>query len=214
MTILSCVFVPEGIVMAADSRVTTTIQYPDGKKHQYCERENEFKILQLTKRNVAISYHGETHIKSIPIAVLIAELESKYIQENDTVEDVSRKLHEFLLVNSGSKVCFIASGYDKDTPSVYTICEDKYVRNNYNNGSIIFGAIWRGDHSKVDELYTDVDIDFDQFPLKDSIEFAEKIVETSINEETIDGYHPCGGHIDILVFSKNKVYFHQKKSIN
>ncbi|WP_067728869.1 Ntn hydrolase family protein [Oceanobacillus damuensis] len=212
MTILASVFVPDGIVMAADSRVTLTTTYPNGRECKTVERDNEYKISLLRKGTVGISYHGKTHIDKKPVPGLLKEFDDKYINENDTLEEISKKLHEYMSLHPGSEVCFIACGYDKGDPIAYTICEDAYVLNFSNRKP--YHAIWRGDIEQVDKRYSNIDINSNPIPLESAIEFAELIIKTAIDYEVIKGHNPCGGPIDVLVLTKGYTKFYKHKNIS
>ena len=59
MSIISTVYIPEGIAMAADSRLTGTTRYPDGRIESYTLSDNSQKIFLLKDKNIGISNMGK-----------------------------------------------------------------------------------------------------------------------------------------------------------
>ncbi|PWU68324.1 hypothetical protein [Gracilibacillus dipsosauri] len=210
MTILTSVAVKDGIVLAADSRVTFTEknQYGDIIS-RYVEKDNEYKLFFSKERNIGIGYHGNTHINLKPVSGILMEYVHNSISINQTVEEVSKELHELLKTYNKADICFMICGYDDtNTPKMFVSCKDNYVRKNSEQYPYI--AIWEGDHTAVSTKFSRY-FPFEKYSLVEGIDFAEKIIEHAIKYENQNGYNPCGGPVDVLVITNRKSYFHQIK---
>ena len=85
MSIMCCLYVPEGIVMAADSRLTRTkptktLNLPknDGEQEKilyvettYTLSDNAQKVLLIKKTNTGVSFCGDAMINDVTVADFI-----------------------------------------------------------------------------------------------------------------------------------------------
>jgi hypothetical protein len=89
MTSTITILCPQGIVMAADSRIS----YVDSVTGQPRELMDDVKkIFYLRKAKVGISYWGLATIQGKPMLDFLQEIEDTFIQEEDKINDVAEKL--------------------------------------------------------------------------------------------------------------------------
>ena len=101
MSVMCCIFVPEGIIMAADSRLTRTrtsapVELPaeEGIRKYRVDRttytlsDNAQKVFLLSKSKVGISFRGDTTIDGIALADYIRRFEIDKIEKGDTADVV------------------------------------------------------------------------------------------------------------------------------
>lgn len=58
MTVNTVVYVPEGIVLTADSRLTAMTSYPNGITEKYDLSDNLKKVILINSGTVGITYSG------------------------------------------------------------------------------------------------------------------------------------------------------------
>ena len=128
MSVMCCIFVPEGIIMAADSRLTRTrtsapVELPaeEGIRKYRVDRttytlsDNAQKVFLLSKSKVGISFCGDTIIDGIALADYIRRFEIDKIEKGDTADVVAKKLSEHY---TGTGTLFFVTGYIGDVPFV------------------------------------------------------------------------------------------------
>jgi hypothetical protein len=219
MSIITCVYVPEGIVMSADSRLTVSKDYGNGRAEICILSDNSQKLFKLTKAPIGISSCGEIILNQKMISDFLRLFEIEKVNEGDNVEQIARKLNEyaqsFLAAN---RVEFLIAGYFEDKPYVYHLCNGQIVQKNNNNGKLFYGASWRGETLATYKLFSgepQTRLCFDLMPLRDAIDFSEFIVELTIKYQRFeDNSATCGGPIDTLVITKDKVSFTKHKIYN
>lgn len=270
MSIMCCVYVPEGIVLAADSRLTRTKQikspveipqqgtYPKTviiPETTYTLSDNTQKVLLIKKADVGVSFCGNAIINGMTVADFIRRFEIECVTEGDTTEKVALKLAKYY---GGMETHFFVIGYDNDAPFVFDIEGTKVVRKNIKQcttgvsnskdaaddgtetlldvgipenvkakndnvenlvqPTVIFSALWAGQKTAITKIVNNPPIlnaDWGTMPLKDAIDFAEFLVDTTIKYERFcDDIQTCGGDIDILVVTKDEAFWKQHKIFN
>lgn len=147
MSIMCCLYVPEGIVMAADSRLTRTkptkalnLSKNDGEQEKilyvettYTLSDNAQKVLLIKKTNTGVSFCGDAMINDVTVADFIRKFEIEKVSEGDSTETVANKLSEYY---SGGNTHFFVCGYNEDVPYVFDINNKKVVRSNISTVAI------------------------------------------------------------------------------
>ncbi|PGL45469.1 hypothetical protein [Bacillus thuringiensis] len=214
MTIITTVYVPDGIAIAADSRLTRTIHLEDGSKELFTLSDNAQKIVLLRKGTIGVATCGSAIIEGRTVSDLLRVFDIERVQKTDTVEEVAVKLKELLLEKYSSyHVLFKVAGFHNDEAYVYSVSKDNVQRENYSeNQELIYGALWDGEPRATSNLLQGSDIAFGVMPLKDAADFAEFIVDLTIKYCRFqDGLSTCGGPIDILVITKDYTKFIKHK---
>lgn len=228
MSIICSVYVPEGIVMAADSRITTEKATdpndPAREKTVYTSSDNAQKLVLIQKAGVGVSFCGEMRIAGMTGSDFIRRFDIERVWNGDTIEVIAKKLSEKLVECNGMDTCFYVCGYRNDLPYVYQVYGGDVKRYNIKGGAdgtplpetiIQYGMVWNGKKTAITKLFCDEprpDCDFPGMPLKDAIDLAEYLVDTTIKYERFsDEIQTCGGDIDILVITKDEAFWHQHK---
>lgn len=275
MSIMCCVYVPEGIVMAADSRLTKTkmnqlpVEIPTQAENTktilcretvYTTSDNTQKVLLIKKSNVGISFCGTAIINGVTVADFIRKFEIEKVNAGDTTEQIAYKLAEYY---TGNDTNFFVCGYDNDIPYVFDVNRKTVKRSNITetrienelqkdtaddgnedavevgipknlkefptptlnvdehiNGEpeVRYGATWAGQVTAITKIVNNQPIlnaDWGTLPLKDAVDFAEFLVDTTIKYERFcDDIQTCGGDIDILVITKDEAFWKQHKIYN
>lgn len=166
MSLVIVTYVPEGIVMASDSRQSITIEgkTPEGKdlpKIDTINSDNVYKTYLLTRTDrdnrlifeVGVSSFGQDLLGGIATASHIKRFAEEELTDNDDVVTIPRKLVEYFRktfpnVDTG----FHVAGYKKEgkvsVPHVYSCHIGNNIfglrRNVKPDGSLFYGAAWSG----------------------------------------------------------------------
>jgi hypothetical protein len=217
VSIISVVFVPEGIAMAADSRLTGVLQHPDGVRDRFTVSDNSQKLFLLTKSQVGISCCGDMLINNQTIGDFIRNFEIECVDENDSVPSIAAKLQKYLIKqNSSSQTAFYVAGYDKDVPFVFAVGTGFLLHRNGSDNEYNF--IFNGETEAFDKLINGnkpTILDYYHMPLKDAMDLAEFVVELTIKYQRFETrVATCGGPIDLLVITKDYAKFVKHKILN
>jgi hypothetical protein len=215
MTIISVVCVPEGMAMAADSRLIGSYTRSNGVVDRFNFTDNAQKLFLIRKKTLGVSFCGDAFIEGKPIAELLRLFDLSQIQPSDKVPEVAAKLRDYLLDGYGEyNIGFYLAGYDDDMPYVFLVTKEKITRKNFSehNQMITYSANWHGEIRPISRLLNETPLNFQLMPLKDAIDLAEFIVESTIKYlRFADGISTCGGPIDSLVITKDFTRFLKHK---
>lgn len=218
MSIISIVYVPEGIAMAADSRLTgrKTRTNEDGSTHveRFTLSDNAQKIVLLNKCPVGIASFGAAIIKDKTFSDYIRLFEINDVCENDTPEAVAEKLHRH--GEDFPETNFYVCGYYEDVPYVYLVNSRGVKRNNVSTeGAVQYNISWGGETEALVKLVNAkpvMDINKRMMPLCDGIDLAEFMVDLTIKYQRFSNViKTCGGPIDVLVLTKDAAFWHKHK---
>ncbi len=176
--------------------------------------DNSQKLLLLKDSKIGVNYCGDAIIEGKTIADFLRVFDIEKVDEQDSVKDVTIKLHNYLKENYNHyTVVFIVAGYYKDVPFVFAVDKHGFHRKNATeDGNILYGAYWNGEEEPVTKLFKDTPFNFDLMPLKDAVDFAEFTAEIAIKYTRFaDQISTCGGPIDILVITKDFTDFFRHK---
>lgn len=218
MSIISIVYLPEGIIIAADSRLTGKKEYTDKDGNNIIERfplsDNAQKVVLLNKCQVGIASCGTALIDGKTIADYIRLFEMNDVVENDTPEIVAEKLLQHGSEFSGTN--FYVCGYYQDVPYVYAVVSSGKARSNVDkDGNVRYSFSWGGEKEALNKLVNSPPVMNTNellMPLKDGIDLAEFMVDVTIKYQRFsDCIKTCGGDIDVLVMTKDKAFWHRNK---
>jgi hypothetical protein len=166
MSLVIVTYVPEGIVMASDSRQSITIEgkTPDGRdlpKIDTVNSDNVYKTYLLSKKDVSnksifevgVSSFGQDLLGGISTASHIKKFTEEELTDEDVVITIPKKLVEFFRKSfTTADTGFHVAGYKKEgktsIPYVYYchIAQNIFDqrRNVKPDGSLAYGATWSG----------------------------------------------------------------------
>lgn len=232
-------YVREGIVMAADSRLSLNTQQITGPNITNLisvGQSDSNQKLFVTNNGVGISTVGAADIKGVPIAGYIEQFVVNNVGDNKwSPEKVADEIITFFhLQTTVPETQFHVAGYDaeKNEQQVFYISIPTKVKNKVNPKDE-FGVAWAGEadvisrilnsSAEVDlqngnaikNIYPNYPIPFNFFTLQDVIDFAVYAVRTTI--DTIK-FQPrpksVGGPIDVLVIKPNEYKWIKRKELN
>ena len=237
MSIMVSVFVPDGIVMAADSRQTvgiTAVKPVNGAQGTetrilnrmdrpgqpgfpagtiISQSDNAQKIMLLSKVKVGISACGIGILDGKNVSDYIRTFEINELTSADDVTSVAEKLHKYAF-KYFPQVNFFVCGYQNDEPFVY-IVNKEIKRSNIENGRMRYASIWSGEQAAITKLLNGnppMMINHVLMPLKDAIDFADFLVDATIKSQRFEMKPAtCGGDIDILVLTKDDSFWFRHK---
>lgn len=217
MSIVSIVYLPEGIAIAADSRSTlSTTKTEDGTTtiKKFSVSDNAQKIVLLNKCQVGIASVGDAIIEGKTISDYIRLFEINNITNGDTAEVVADKLLEHK--SEYPKTTFYVCGYNDDIPYVFVIDTNGKSRKNIDeSNNVIYGLMWGGEPEALTKLIStepSIKIDPQLMPLKDGIDLSEFMVDLTIKYQRFScEMKTCGGPIDVLVLTKDDAFWYKHK---
>lgn len=235
MSIMCAVFVPDGIVMAADSRQTvgitqvtrpapnaqpgepTVLNRMNGPNQppvqMLAQSDNAQKIMLLSKVKVGISACGIGILKGKTVSDFIRSFEIESVREGDTVTSVANKLQAYAM-EFFPQVNFFVCGYEEEEPFVYSVNRE-IKRSNIENGKLRYASVWSGEQAAITKLLNGnppMLVNHVLMPLKDAVDFAEFLVDLTIKSQRFEmKMATCGGDIDLLVLTKDESFWYRHK---
>ena len=233
MSLVVTVYVPSGIVMAADSRVTATRREEKKEEQKTTVREQQvvlsehgFKVMALDVVPVGVSCFDTAIIANEPIDSHIRRFAEQTLAQGDSVSGVAGKLvsyfrERFANVPVGFHLCGYQVEKNVSTPYVYTCHTMKELtpaRRNVNpQGDIVYGVTYSGETSVLMRLISKDHLPlFAAMPLQDAVDYALYLIRTTIETLRFEPRFPSvGGAIDVLVITPpGKLNFVQRKELH
>jgi hypothetical protein len=165
MSLAITAYVPEGIVMASDSRQSITIEgkTPDGKplpKVDTVNSDNIYKTYLLARRDkndkpifeVGVQSFGQDLLGGISTASHVKRFSEEVLTEDDDVTTIPRKLIDFFRKHfPTADTGFHIAGYKKEDkisiPYIYHCSVGRNIierKNTKPDGGLTYGATWSG----------------------------------------------------------------------
>lgn len=240
MSLVIATYVPEGIVMASDSRQSVIVEgrTPEGKKLPPVQTVNSdavYKTFLLevgnkeSKTNIGISSFGEGILGGIQVAGHIKRFQEKALTKDEDVKSVAKKLIRFFRKDfPQAKTGFHVAGYKRDgklsIPYVFYchVANNKIERRNQKpDGSLAYGATWSGQIDVVSSILNPVPnqppkapIIWDAMTLQDAIDFSIYAIRTTIDTIRFQARPKnVGGAVDVLLLTPEKACWIQKKEL-
>lgn len=213
MSIICMTYVPDGIVMSADSRLTTARKV-ENESVVFTLTDNAQKVILLNKIKVGILFCGSAFIENRSIFDYLRMFEIRELGKKDTITSVAEKLYNAVM--GIEDVTFLVGGYSEDIPYVYEVCNGRLNRLNADRDcNTEYGSCWNGKQEAINKLIRSEPatvVNFDSMPLKDAIDFSEFLVDVTIKYERFNfDIQTCGGDIDTLVLTKDSAFWHKHK---
>jgi hypothetical protein len=242
MSFVIAVYVPEGIVMASDSRQSVTVEgrNPEGKsfKVETVNSDAISKTFLLEYHQVGISNFGQDLLGGVPIASRIRRFIEEGLTPDDNVETVPRKLVDYFRKQfPEADVGFHVTGYKKEgkvsVPYVYSchVSRNAVDRKNIKpDGALSYGAAWSGQTDILTSILIPViakdekgndkvirspaPIIWDAMALQDAIDFAIYAIRTTIDTMRFQARPKnVGGPIDVLLLMPEGARWIQRKGL-
>ena len=230
MSLIIAVYVPEGIVMASDSRQSVTVEgkTPDGKefKVETVNSDAVTKTFLLEDQQVGISNFGEDFLDGVPIASYMKTFVEEELVAVDDVTRIAEKLvRYFRKSHAEADAGFHVAGYRKEAkasiPYFYHchVGRDAVERRNAKpDGSLSYGATWSGQIDVITSIINAVVIKDEKgqdkvirapapiiwgaMTLQDAIDFSIYAIRTTIDTMRFQARPKnVGGPIDVLLLT-------------
>jgi hypothetical protein len=238
MSFIITLYVREGIVMAADSRLTLTTQRDELDKKvinlAVGQSDSNYKLF-LTPHDIGISTYGAADIKGVPIAGYVDSFIATELKEKpSSIEEVGKKLlAHFLDFTPIPKTHFHIAAYTKVNeqiePQVWHVdVHSKKISRLNPPGQQ--GASWRGEadilarliqrvgqidqDDKILHKFPHFKIQWHFFTLQDAIDFAVFALRSTIDAMRFQPRaKTIGGPIDVLVIKPIGAVWVQRKEL-
>ena len=232
MSLIVTVYTHEGIVMAADSRLTLNAKVSqDGKPREISfDFSNATQKIFCTTGNVGVSTCGAADIQHKPIAGYIEAFAAE--NGNANVDDLAQQLlTHFRALKADLNTVFHVSGYTKDRQQriyVVAVAQNKVMQVNLEGAQ---GAKWDGetdvltriinaswvsdDQGKPSQQLPLYPIPWEFFSLQDAVDFAVFAMSMTIGAIRFQNrIKTVGGPIDILVVKPQEAFWVQRKKLH
>lgn len=238
MSLIIAVYVPEGIVLAGDSRLTLTWtdKTETNEQHNSITTSDSYTKIYSLANKFGLGVFGEVYIDQVNICGSLNQFTQQNIDETTTIDEIPERLIMFF----GEKFNYPAThfylvGYNNEdgisVPYTYSInlADKSYKRSNFENEQLINGANWGGEIEVLSRILLTVKmqrgdewaeladnaIPWNFMTLQDAVDFGVYAVRTTIDtmrfqqkEKTV------GGPIDVLVIQPyQEPVFVQKKEL-
>ncbi len=239
MSLIITVYVREGLVMAADSRLTLTIPrtVPGGQAHTLSlTASDSAKKLFLAPNNVGIATCGTADIGGVPIAGFVESFIVERLKpQPHTVHEVAHSLAAYMLsAGIGPNTVFHVAGYEALSSGAL---EQVLLQVNpaasqvvQLNPSGLQGANWNGEIDILQRLLNEVSltqpsgqpsvalpafgVPFEFFTLQDAIEFADFGIRSTIETLRFQAREKTvGGPVDVLVIRPDSAEWIRQKQL-
>jgi hypothetical protein len=233
MSLVVTVYVPSGIVMAADSRMSVLrseeVENAGEPKtrvqQQLVLSDNAYKVAELRTASVGVSMYDAGMINSQPVDSHVHRFEEEALTPEDDVISVAEKILAYFQTNFPNvAVGFHVAGYRTEgkasIPHVlvgHTTREPRMVRVNSGEDNIVqYGITRAGDTLIVNRL---IDVQhlalFAAMPLQDAVDYAVHLIRTTIDTMRFEPRFPSvGGPIDVLVITPSGLHWVQRKELH
>lgn len=219
MSIIGALCLSEGIIMAADSRLTIYNEFTDGTKIKEFS-DNAVKLYQIKNKNIGITWCGDYKVDDFTIPEFM-EYFNEHIALEDTIEDIAIKLNEYCKGRYRESIRWQMGGYFDGEQYLYQIVKDTITRKNIDpkTGNPSLCIVWDGVRELTRKL-VDNDIavkvgdrfiqssDIPTMSIEDGIYLLKGILMASCHE-----YEGCGGEIDLLVLRPDGLQWIEHKIV-
>jgi hypothetical protein len=229
----------EGLVMAADSRLSLSFPNPDFKDPA---NSGATQLISVTQSDAAqklfaaadrigISTCGGADINGVPLAGFIESFTLRLAEENLAIKSAAQSLLEhFIKIAPRLFTYFHVAGYSpgEELPELWFVdVHEKKISQLIKPGEQ--AARWNGEYDIINRLLTPVHtkdakgayvaypqhgIAFNFFTLQDAIDLAVHAVRTTIDTMRFQGrVRTVGGPIDVLIIRPGGVKWLRKKDL-
>src|SRR3990172_543892 len=231
MSLVVTVYVPSGIVMAADSRMTVlrSEEREEGEQKMRLQQQlvlsdNAYRVVELRSVGVGVSLYDAGVINNQPVDSHVHRFEEEAVTPEDDVRSVSEKLLQYLQttfpnVNVGFHIAGYRTEGKASTPYVlvgHTVREQEIRRvNATEDGNVQYGISRAGDTLVVNRLIDPKHLPlFPAMPLQDAVDYAVHLIRTTIDTMRFEPRFPSvGGPIDVLVVTPDGMRWVQRKEL-
>jgi hypothetical protein len=223
MSLIVTVYVPEGIVLAGDSRLTLnwTDKTQNGEQHNSITSSDSYTKIFSIADKFGLGVFGEVYINEVNICGFLNQFVEQNIDADTTIDEIPERLIYFFGEKFGYPAThFYLVGYkiedSIEVPHTYSInlANKTYRRSNFEDEQIINGVNWGGEIEVLSRILLTVklqagddwtelsnnSIPWNFMTLQDAVDFGVYAVKTTIDtmrfqqkEKTV------GGPIDVLV---------------
>lgn len=216
-SLITTIFIPEGIVMAADSRECILF---NGEITSIFS-DTATKLFLLKKHKIGISSCGIGEVKDISMTSYIRNFIEKELTDDDDVITVANKLLEYFknLSASNEIIYFHVAGYKKENkisiPYVYFLStKDNLIKRCNSDNAKTYGMIYNGQTDILESILNSkvAYILWEEMTLQDAIDFSIYAIRTTIDTMRFQARpQTVGGPIDVLSISPEEAKFIQNK---
>lgn len=230
MSLVVTVYVPEGIVMAADSRLTLEFDLPQAggtnKRHSIPSSDSTYKVF-LSPNRIGISTYGAASVGTTPIAPLVEAFMARGLHAAPD-EVANALLQHFRTLAGPPATRFHVAGYKDGEQQVLEADVAGNTVRPLNSGGP--GASWGGEADTLSRLLSKVGaldqnggltnelalfgVAFQHFTLQDAVDFAAYAIRATADTMRFQMRpQTVGGPIDALVVRPGEARWLRRKEL-
>lgn len=201
MTLFTPFYVPEGIVIVSDSRITIRTEGETTEREILSDKEQ--KIFLLRNNEVGMVYTADNMPEGFTMVEFVKNMNKFIVKPNDSILDLTSKIKHYINGVENIKVSIVIAGFDNEDPYVYLI-ENQSIKilNRDTKNKIAYGATVGGNLKRVNQLF-DYNKSYSKYSLKESLKYGYFLVEDSIEYlNALDEYSNVGGNIQHVLIRK------------
>lgn len=218
MSVVVSLCLADGIVLAADSRLTICTEQVDGsiiKKFN----DNVVKVYKMKNKDIGIAWCGDYKVGNLPIFEFMEFFDDKIYKE-DSIEIVANKLNSYCKGNYRESITWLVAGYESNEQYLYEVADDIVKRKNLMpSGNPGIGLTWEGIRDVSNKIINENiplivngkylhGSDMPKMSLEDGIAFAKEFLLQTCYE-----HEGCGGSIDVLLIRSNRIEWIDQKEL-
>ncbi|WBL16460.1 hypothetical protein [Sutcliffiella sp. NC1] len=204
MTIFATFYVPDGIAIVSDSRLTLCTKSENGPKEYKILSDSEQKIFLLRNRDVGMVYTAEDMPAGFTMTEFVENMNKFIIKPGDSIVDLTLKINHYINDIENIKISIITAGFDNGEPYVCLIENGKVIiLNRDSNNNVSYKATIGGNLKRVNQFF-DYKSSFDDCSIEEALEYGYDIVKDSIDYlNNLSEYSNVGGDIQQLEIRRN-----------
>lgn len=205
MSLVAIVKTPEGIVLAADSRLTAARKRDDGG-YDFVFLDNGTKVSTLgpTYSSVAVAFYGSAASGIRSVGSLLAEW-SREQHVRVPLEELAAKLHEHLGPKGLHETALYLAGFDETNAfgRIFQLTFPGGVEELHARAST--GLSLGGRKELAQSIATTLSPPLDLMPLKASADLARFLIETTTRAQSFSfGTPTVGGDVQLALLERGK----------
>lgn len=233
MSLIVTTYVPTGIVMSTDCRMSMVTTQPSGPlpvppvnpgtaapiaptqpPQTLLVLSDAANKLFLLFDRFGVSFCGTALIDGMPVGHHVESFEQSRAGNapGSTQQLATDILAFFRAMNPVPDVWLHVCGYDGGMPSVFVVevQANNATRHNHNGQGVTYGVRWNGDSDIANRLAggTSTRIAYDALNVQDAIDLSRHLIRSTIDQMRFELRYPSvGGPIETLLLATNSAQF-------
>lgn len=229
MTLIITTYIPQTLIMAADSRSVATFKEKHGEPFDLTSASTRFvnseaaEKLFLLNENTGVGVWGDLFVGGYAVGYWVRAFEAAHMKETgQSIEEIARKFARFFGVLSPvPNLSLLIAGFSKGEAAVWSVEMPlgtvKHQSSPLTSSDSGYGVIRGGDTRVVDRLLSEPRSNprFDIMVPQTGIDLTRHLMQTAVAHTAFEpAISTIGGPIDVLVLTPQEGKFIHKKELH